>query len=187
MTKKNLARVAAILATGMLAAGATTAVAQSPPRRPLIRLEKNGVMSNKSAGYYFTVPPGWVLDNSSKYENVKIVHKDSGAVFGVSYWQSPGTPGMNYEALRMSLESSEMHWLRLGKGSVTVGGRDAWGFRGTREKEGIKVKEFIWLAQVGESVYMLSATVDMDKFEARAAEIDEMFSTFSWGNPPAMP
>jgi hypothetical protein len=90
---------------------------------------------------------------------------------------------MYYMSMLWALESPEHRWLSFGKGHVRLGGRDAMGFRGTREKEGKTIKELIWVALVGEYVYLLSSTVDLDKFDERAAEIDQIFSSFAWGTP----
>jgi len=142
---------------------------------------------NSRAGYYFATPQGWLLDKASDYQYLKVVHSDSAAVFDVSYDRARGTPTMYYMSMVMTLESPDYHWLSFGEGAVTLGGREAKGFRGTREKDGRKVKELIWLALVDEYVYIVSSTVDLEKFEARAVEIDQMFSTFSWGAPPHAP
>ena len=142
---------------------------------------------NSRAGYYFATPPGWLLDKASHDEDLKVVHAESGAVFDVHYERAQGTRTMYYMSMTMSLESPDQHWLSVGQGAVTLGGREAMGFRGTREKDGRKVKDFIWLALVDEYVYFVSSTVDLEKFDARAAEIDQMFTSFSWGKPPHAP
>jgi hypothetical protein len=155
-------------------------------RRPPVRQE-SGVVINSRAEYYFSTPEGWLLDKASNYEDLKVVHPESGAEFLVNYSHARGTPDMYYLSMVMLLESPDNHWLTFGKGPIKLGGRDAMGFVGTREKKGKKVKEFTWLALVGEYVYLLSATVDLDKVDARAREIDQMFTSFSWGAPPPPP
>ena len=141
-------------------------------------------MVNSRAGYYFSIPDGWVLDSDSDYEDVKVVHPESGTDFTITYDRARGTPTMYYFALLFSLESPDNRWLTFGKGSVKLGGRDAWAFVGTREKEGRKVKQFIWSALVDGYAYLLSSEVDLVGIDQRAPEIDRIFSTFSWGNPP---
>ena len=154
--------------------------------RPAVGLE-NGILINSRAGYYFTMPQGWVLDSSSDYEDVKVSHPDSGAVLTVNYDHARGTPSMYYMSMLWSLESPDLHWLTFGKGQIMLGGREAMGFRGTREKDGKKIKELIWVALVGEYTYLLSATVDLAKFDERAPQIDQIFTSFSWGTPPRAP
>jgi hypothetical protein len=155
-------------------------------RRPAVRQE-NGMVINSRAEYFFSTPEGWLLDKSSDYEDLKVVHAESGASFGVNYSRARGTPDMYYLALVMSLESPDNHWLTFGKGPIKLGGREATGFVGTRQRSGKKVKEFTWVALSGEYVYLVSATVDVDKVDARARDIDQMFSSFSWGVPPQAP
>jgi len=59
-------------------------------------------------------------------------------------------------------------------------------FRGTQDKSGSKVKQILCVALVGDYVYYLASTVNLSEFEARQRDIDQMFSSFSWG-PPAKP
>jgi len=152
-------------------------------RSPAVRIE-NGTLVNSRAGYYFAMPAGWVLDSASDYEHVTVKHPESGAVFSVDYDHASGTPSMYYTSMLWSLESPDNKWLSFGKGQVMLGGREAMGFRGTREKDGRKVKELIWVALDGEYVYLLLSRVDLAKFDERAPQIDQMFSSFSWGTPP---
>lgn len=173
-------------AAALAAVGAFGYLEAASARRPSLHIE-NGTLINKGAGYYFAVPEGWLLDAASKSDRVKLVHSESGAQYHVGYWYRTGTTGISYLALQMSLESPDMHWRSMGKGSMALGGRDAMCYRGSRVNEGRAVKEFHWLAEVDEYVYYLSATVDLDKFEARAEEIDRMYASFTWGVPPKAP
>jgi hypothetical protein len=181
------AQVLPFVLSGVVAAATLAALPLSAsPRRPPVRIEK-GVVINSRAGYYFSLAPGWVLDNASDDENVKVLHPDSGATFDVRYERARGNATMYYTSLTWTLGSPDQHWLSFGKGMVTLGGREAMGVRGTREKDGTKVKELLWVALVDDYVYFLSSSVALDRFDARAPEIDLMFSSFKWGKPAESP
>lgn len=176
-----------MVALGLALGAASPASEVASTRRPTVRLE-DGLMINSRAAYRFSVPPSWILDDGSTYDLAKIVHPESGAEFSVYYARgSGGTLGMHFMAMKFSLETPEMKWITLGKGFVTLGGSEAVGFRGTREKDGKKIKEIICLALRDGYMYIASATVDLDRYEARAAEIDSMYSSFAWGAPPKSP
>jgi hypothetical protein len=171
-----------MLSTLVAAAISSDSALSESTRRPTVRVEK-GVVINSRAAYSFSLPQGWVLQDDSTPDLVKILHPDSGATFSVSYDHSPGNRTMVYQSFLWSYESSDNKWLSFGKGSVTLGGQPAMGIRGTREKDGKKVKELAWVALMGEYFYLVSSSATLDQFDARAPEIDLMFSSFSWGTP----